>query len=125
MTFSNLKPFMAYIDPKQYSALKRFSKKHGIPMSKLVRESIDARIAPGDPYSKGYNTGLENACQVVKENRAAQMRFPSGKSFADLVVADIEKLLIVESTDEEDMEEPGSNEGRTGTQEQSDSDLGL
>jgi len=85
MTISNLKPFMAYLTFDQYARLKRFASKNDVPMAQVIRESIDARIAAGDRYSHGYNTALKDAMRSVAENKAARMRFPSGKSFADLV----------------------------------------
>lgn len=100
MTISNLKPHMTYLTFDQYAKLKRFAAKNKTPMAQVIRESIDARIADGDRYSHGYNTALREAMRVVEENKAARMRFPSGKSFAELVNGDIKKLML-ESNDEE------------------------
>ncbi len=129
MTISNLKPFMAYLTFEQYAKLKRFSVKNATTMSQLIRESIDARIAVGDRYSLGYNAAIKDAMKVVTENKAAKMRFPSGKSFADLVNEDIKSHLIKENTDEREAiaveDEGGSTEGSPGSKGQADSDLGL
>ena len=97
---SSLKPHMTYLTFDQYAKLKRFAAKNKTPMAQVIRESIDARIADGDRYSHGYNTALREAMRVVEDNKAARMRFPSGKSFAELVNGDIKKLLL-ESTYEE------------------------
>lgn len=92
MAISNLKQFMAYLPYAQYAKLKKYSLKHGINMSQVIRESLDARIDGGDQYLIGFNAGLAEAVAAVEGNKAAKMRFPSGASFAELVTADINKL---------------------------------
>jgi hypothetical protein len=131
MTISNLKPFMAYLTFDQYARLKRFASKNDVPMAQVIRESIDARIAAGDRYSHGYNTALKDAMRSVAENKAARMRFPSGKSFADLVNEDLQKLLIKENQHETQKErdarqhEAGEPAQSAGSEGQGDPDLGL
>lgn len=131
MTISNLKPFMAYLTFDQYARLKRFASKNDVPMAQVIRESIDARIAAGDRYSHGYNTALKDAMRSVAENKAARMRFPSGKSFADLVNEDLQKLVIKENQHEAKREdyarqhEAGESAQSAGGEGQGDSDLGL
>ena len=90
------KPFMAYLEPSVYKDMKAFSKRKRTPMSQLVREAIHARIASGDVYTAAFNAGLKAAMQSALDNKAANMRFPSGKSFGELVCEDIEKLTLVE-----------------------------
>jgi len=101
MTLSNrMKPFMAYLEETKYVQLKRFSKHSKIPMSQLIREAIDLRISPGDKYVTGFNDGLLAASKAVSEHEAAQMRFPSGRSFAELVNEQIEAQKMVEASDQ-------------------------
>lgn len=111
MAISNLKQFMAYLPYAQYAKLKKYSLKHGINMSQVIRESLDARIDGGDQYLVGFNAGLAEAITAVENNKAAKMRFPSGASFAELVTADINKLkrsgVNVKATDEEVNENQG------------------
>jgi hypothetical protein len=131
MTISNLKPFMAYLTFDQYARLKRFASKNDVPMAQVIRESIDARIAAGDRYSHGYNTALKDAMRSVAENKAARMRFPSGKSFADLVNDDLQKLVIKENQHEIQGEkaarqhEAGEPAQGAGSEGQGDPDLGV
>ncbi len=131
MTISNLKPFMAYLTFDQYARLKRFASKNDVPMAQVIRESIDARIASGDRYSHGYNTALKDAMRVVAENKAARMRFPSGKSFADFVNEDLQKLVIKENQHEAKREdharqhEAGESAQGAGSEGQGDPDLGV
>jgi hypothetical protein len=96
---NRLKPFMAYLEDAKYVQLKRFSKQAKIPMSQLIREAIDLRISPGDKYVTGFNDGLIAAMKAVSANEAAQMRFPSGRSFADLVNEQIEAQRMAEVTE--------------------------
>lgn len=95
-----LKPFMAYIEETQHAAMMRYATKAKIPMSQLVREAIALRIAPGNPYRAGFNDGIDKARDVVNANKASQMRFPSGKSFAELINDDLEAVRMTE-TDED------------------------
>ena len=102
MTFtSTYKPFMAYLEPKEIAKLKRFSKTHKVPMAQIIREAIYARLASGDQYTSGFNDGLAKASKVVNGLDAAQMRFPSGMSFAELIETEISKHTIREGADHE------------------------
>jgi hypothetical protein len=103
-----LKPFMAYIDEGQYTRMRKFSVKSRIPMSQLIREAIDMRIANGTPYVDGFNAGIEKAMLVVSANKAAEMRFPSGKSFAELINTDLENARMEKNGEEgaEGLQEP-------------------
>lgn len=102
MTLSKkrLKPFMAYIDEGQYARMRRFSLKSKVPMSQLIREAIDMRISGGSPYVDGYNAGIDKAMSVVSSNKAAEMRFPSGKSFAELINTDLENARMEKNGEE-------------------------
>ena len=126
---SNLKPHMTYLTYEQYARLKRFASKNNTPMAQVVRESIDARIADGDRYSHGYNTALREAMRVVEDNKAARMRFPSGKSFAELVNDDIRRLLLESASEKrEDTAQVHAARSPAGGSEgegQGDPDLGV
>lgn len=89
-----LKPFMAYLSRDQYARMKKFSDKTRIPMSKLIREAIDMRIAKGNQYVEGFNAGIDAAIKAVSANKASEMRFPSGKSFAELINEDLENARL-------------------------------
>ncbi|NBX51268.1 ribbon-helix-helix domain-containing protein [bacterium] len=91
-----LKPFMAYIEESQHTQMMRYAKKANIPMSQLVREAIALRIAPTNPYRSGFNDGIDKAMTLVNANKASQMRFPSGKSFAELINEDLESAKMSE-----------------------------
>jgi hypothetical protein len=100
MTFStNYKPFMTYLTPSDIVRLKRFSKSSRTPMSQIVRDALSAKLASGDPYTSGFNAGLKKASDVVFGIEAAQMRFPSGLSFAELVDREVCKHEIPQGGD--------------------------
>ena len=101
MSTANYKPFMAYLSPKDILKLKKSSKASRSPMSQIIREALDARLTPGNPYTSGFNAGLQKAISVVGGIQAAQMRFPSGLSFAELVDAEVCKHLIQEEVEHE------------------------
>jgi len=86
---------MAYIENTQYTKLRKLSTKSKIPMSQLIREAIDIRVADNQ-YTAGFNNGLEHAMKLISQNQASQMRFPSGKSFADLLNEELETARMVE-----------------------------
>jgi hypothetical protein len=91
---NNYKPFLAYISPPDYARLKKFSKTTKLPMTQIVREAISSRMAGGDPYVNGFNDGIKKAMDTVNNMTHAQMRFPSGKSFAELVSDDLMTMLM-------------------------------
>lgn len=98
MTFtSNYKPFMAYLEPNEITKLKHFAKAHKVPMAQIIREAIYARLASGDQYTSGFNDGLAKAKVAVSGVEAAQMRFPSGMTVADLINSEISKHTIHEA----------------------------
>lgn len=98
---NKLKPFMAYIDEKQHKELKRFADKVGIPMSQMIREAIEMRISPESQYVEGFNAGVDKCIASVNGLTAAQMRFPSGKSFAELVSEELanQRMAANENTE--------------------------
>lgn len=100
MTSSTFKPFMAYFSQKDIIKLKRFSTKTKTPMAQIIREAVAARLTVGDSYTSGFNAGVKKSIEAVSKITASQMRFPSGKSFAELVAEELEKELIAEAEDE-------------------------
>jgi hypothetical protein len=97
VTNSKYKPFMAYLEPDVILKLKRFSKKSKTTMTEIVRQALNAKMAEGDPYIAGFNDGIRKAVTGVNNTQGAQMMFPSGKSFAQLVTDEIETYLIKEN----------------------------
>jgi len=108
MTISNYKAFMTYLTPKDIARLKKFSKQIKTPMTQIVREAIHLRMAD-NPYTAGFNDGLNTAVDTVKGIQAAQMRFPSGKSFAELVEDEVLSKLMKESNETKRNEESVSS----------------
>jgi hypothetical protein len=96
----NYKPFLTYLEYAEYTKLKKFAAKNKMPMTQVVREAITARIVGGDPYVNGFNDGLQEAINAVNAMKHAQMRFPSGMSFAELVTDDLIVRRMKETKDE-------------------------
>jgi hypothetical protein len=99
---NNYKPFLAYLTPVEYNRLKKFASKNKITMAQIVREAVTARITSGNSYVSGFNQGLDEAIKTVADAQYAQMRFPSGKSFAELVADDLLTKIMKEEKDETD-----------------------
>lgn len=85
MPSNNYKPFLTYLTPPEYAKLKKFATRNKIPMTQVMREAVTARITNGNPYVDGFNAGIQEAIDAINAMKHAQMRFPSGKSFAELV----------------------------------------
>ena len=100
MPSNNYKPFLAYLSPPEYNRLKKFAAKHKTTMAQIVREAVSARISGGNSYVKGFNDGMNKAIQIIADTQYSQMRFPSGKSFAELVADDLVTQLMKEELDE-------------------------
>jgi hypothetical protein len=97
MTLSKkLKPFMTYMDDHDYVKLKRFAKSKKVTMARVLREGLIMRMAEENPYMAGFNDGLDKAMGLMSANTAAQMRFPSGKSFAEIMTDEIMQHRIRE-----------------------------
>jgi len=87
--FKKFKPFMTYVSQDEHARMKKFAKLKKITMAQMIREAIDSRLSVGDPYTSGFNAGIEKAIAVVNQNNAAKMRFPSGASFAELIIDEL------------------------------------
>ncbi len=97
---NNYKPFMAYITQADHNRLRKLSDRTGVPMAQLVREGISFRLSTGNPHVAGFNDGMKKAVEIVRGLTASEMRFPSGKSFGELVAEAVLDQIIVEDKDE-------------------------
>ncbi len=91
--FKTVAPLMIYVPPAELAELKKFAKSAKKPVSHIAREGIRMRLAgESNPYNSGFDDGLNAAMDVAQKTKGAQMRFPSGKSFGQLVCDEIEKF---------------------------------
>jgi hypothetical protein len=91
--FKTVAPLMIYVPPAELTELKRFAKSAKKPVSHIAREGIRMRLAGEEnPYNQGYDDGLNAAMEIAQKTKGAQMRFPSGKSFGQLVCDEIDKF---------------------------------
>ncbi len=89
-----LKAVMIYMPIDEAERMKKFADDRAISSSKVAREGIYMRMdRDGDKFEQGFNEGLNTAIAVVRETKGAQMMFPSGKSFAQLVCDGLEPLI--------------------------------
>ena len=89
-----LKPFMTYINDADYIKLRKFAKTKKLTMAQVLREGLSMRVAVDNPYLQGFNEGLDASIKIISGHHAAQMRFPSGQSFADLMTDEIMKQRL-------------------------------
>jgi hypothetical protein len=92
---------MMYLKPTDAERLKKIAKKLKVPMTQIVREAIKSRIATGDPYISGFNAGIDKSIEALEGWEMAQMRFPSGATFAERATDEIIKHRIPEVKDDE------------------------
>ena len=102
MATTNYMPMMTYITPADYDRLKKFAKKVKKPMAQIIREAISSRLSSNDPYTTGFNAGIDKSIEAVNGLQAAQMRFPSGKSFAELISDELHQHRMSEVKDGEE-----------------------
>jgi len=85
---------MIYLSPDDKKRMTNYAKVNKIPATQIAREGIRMRMEGDEnPYNKGFNEGLNEAMRITRANQGAEMKFPSGKSFAQLVCDDIEKFM--------------------------------
>jgi hypothetical protein len=92
-----LKPFMTYMTEADHTSLRKFAKAKKITMAQLIREGVSMRMSDGT-YSSGFNDGVKACINKIGDLPAAQMRFPSGQSFAELIADELFKQMIVGNT---------------------------
>jgi hypothetical protein len=85
---------MIYLPKKDAEEFRRYARRTKLSGSQIAKEGIAMRMAgESDPFNQGFNAGLNEAMNLVRQTKGAQMMFPSGKSFAQLVCEEIEKYL--------------------------------
>lgn len=90
----NVIPYMVHLEPAKIKELKKYAKSESKSISAVVRNAVDAKLFGGiDPYRSGLINGLRMASEAAKATAGAQMKFPDGKSFADLVCEQIDKAI--------------------------------
>lgn len=92
--FKTVAPLMVYLPPDEVTELKKYAKSSNKPVSHIVREGVKIRLAGENPYSKGFDDGLNAAMEIAVKTKGAQMMFPSGKSFGGLVREEIDKFKL-------------------------------
>jgi hypothetical protein len=99
-TPKRLLPFMTYLEADEHIRLKKFAKQKKLAMAKIIREAIMLRMADSNPYVQGHNEAVSKCIKLIESNTALQMRFPSGKSFAEMIADELSTCFIKEATNE-------------------------
>lgn len=90
MARSRKRAVLIYLPTDIDDKLSKYAKISKVPKTKVVEEAVNMRLSGEDDlFNKGFNEGLNEAMRITRENKGAQMKFPSGKSFAELVCDDI------------------------------------
>ena len=98
--FKTVKQKVIYLPHELAEKFEKYAKKNDITQSKIVCEGIVMRMSGNDdPFNQGFNSGLNEAMNLVRNTEGAKMMFPSGKSFAELVCDEIEKFQRGKSND--------------------------
>ena len=85
---------MTYITEADHASLRKFAKAKKITMAQLIREGVTMRMSDGT-YASGFNDGVKASIAAISALPAAQMRFPSGQSFSELIADELFKQMIV------------------------------
>lgn len=86
-------PVMIYVDKELLVKWEEFAYDKTKSKSAIAREALEARLnGKENDYTSGFNAGLSAAVDAVGKVEAFKMRFPSGKSFADLLVDEVAAL---------------------------------
>ena len=94
MTRSKKRAVLIYLPTEVDDKLSKYAKLNKVPKTKVVEEAVNMRLSGDeDLFNKGFNEGLNEAMRITQENKGAQMKFPSGKSFAELVCDDINNYI--------------------------------
>jgi hypothetical protein len=90
--FKGIHPIMVYVFRKDLAEIKAYAKQHKISLSQLAREALKIRMSTeSDQYINGLNDGLDLGMDEIRKSNWAQMTFPSGKTFAELICEELER----------------------------------
>ena len=89
--FKGIHPVMIYVFKENLEEIRAYAKKQKVSLSQIAREGLSMRMAQGDLYMQGLNDGLDVGMNAIRESNWAQMIFPSGKTFADLICDELER----------------------------------
>lgn len=90
MATKRMIPYSVYIPVQYHDRLKAAAKER--KASSLVRDALMLILDGGDVYNTAYNKGLDDAAQVVYDNREAQMIAVNRKDLASILADQIDML---------------------------------
>jgi uncharacterized membrane protein YgcG len=81
------------MDNAEHLALKKFARQNRLAMTQVVRQGVKIRLSDND-YTKGFNAGVQACINTVQGMQVAQMKFPSGQSFSELIADELSNNII-------------------------------
>jgi hypothetical protein len=91
--FKQLQQVMVYVDVDMNEDWDMFSHSYGVSKSQIAREALEMRLhGGGAPFQNGFNNGIDAVLKEAESIEAFKMTFPSGKTFANLLRDEADKL---------------------------------
>jgi len=85
-----LVPYSLYLPEAQIKKLKSMAKQR--KASSFIRDALIMALEKTNEYSSGYNKGLKDACEIIKDNPEAGLISIRGRSLTDILTKQIEIL---------------------------------
>jgi hypothetical protein len=83
-------PYSLYLPEAHIKKLKSMAKQR--KASSFIRDALIMALDKTDEYSSGYNKGLKDACEIIKDNPEARLISIRNRSLADILTKQIEIL---------------------------------
>jgi hypothetical protein len=83
-------PYCLYLPEEHIKKLKKMAKSR--KASEFVRNAVVMAMDKTDEFSSGYNKGLKDACEIVSDNKEAEMIVIKGKYLNDILINKIQLL---------------------------------
>lgn len=85
-----LKPYSIYLPQSLINKLKNLSKSRRA--SAFIRDALLTAFDNGDEFSSGYNKGLRDATQVIKDTKEASTLLVGNERLSDILIQQIGML---------------------------------
>lgn len=85
-----LKPYSIYLPQSLINKLKNLSKSRRA--SAFIRDALLTAFDNGDEFASGYNKGLRDATQVIKDTKEASTLLVGNERLSDILIQQIGML---------------------------------
>ena len=90
-TPKRLVPYSVHLPEDIYLKMKKAATER--KASGMVRDAIVMMIEGNDVYNSGYNKGVRDSMNIVKQNEGAKSISYGGQTIAESIVADLEFMI--------------------------------